>query len=122
MRRRAAASTTVRVTVAMAVAVAVFAIGGAWMVVRPGASVASTVNQAVTIECTGATGVSAETCRAWGDAVLADDAAPPTFEREDLGRLRLDRSLLGLGDECRADWFVSRYPDKPVWSGEAPCR
>lgn len=117
--KRAGALIAVGAVVAVAVAVA---IGVTWLVGRPGASVGSTVNEAVTIECTGATGVTGDRCRAWGDAVLAEDAAPRTFEREDLRRLRLDRSALGLGNECRAEWFLSRYADSAVWADEVACR
>ena len=109
------------VAVAGAVVVVVAA-AVAWFLLRPGASAASTVSPAVTIECTAATGADAEACLAWGDATLADDPAPNTFEREDLRRLRLDRSSLGFGSECTVELFISRYPDRPVWSGTVACR
>lgn len=102
--------------------VLVAVLAGAWVVARPGVSVASTVNAAVTIECTGATGIGADACGEWGDATLTEDRAPRTFEREDLRRLRIDRSLLGLGGECRVEWFLWRYPDSPAWSDEVACR
>ena len=100
----------------------VAALAGACVAARPGVSVASTVDEAVRIECTGATGIGADACGEWGDAILTEDRAPRTFEREDLRRLRIDRSLLGLGPECRVDWFLSRYPDDPAWSDEVACR
>jgi hypothetical protein len=89
---------------------------------RPGASGPSSVHPAAAIECTAATGAGADECAAWGDAILAEDAAPRTFRREDVRRLRLDRDLFGLGASCRAEYFLSRYPDRPVWSQEVPCR
>jgi hypothetical protein len=102
--------------------VLVVALAGAWFVARPGTFVPSTVHDAVTIECTGATGVTADVCGEWADAILVEDRAPRTFEREDLRRLRLDRSLHGFGGECRAEWYLLRYPDSPVWSDEVACR
>lgn len=102
--------------------VLVAVLAGAWVVVRPNVSVASTVNRAVTIECTGATGMGADGCGEWGDAILTEDRAPRTFEREDLRRVRIDRSLLGLGGECRVEWFLTRYPDRSAWSDEVACR
>jgi hypothetical protein len=103
---------------AVVVIVAVVALGG-WLVLRPGASAA--VGE-VAIECTAATGASSEECATWGRAILADDPAPRTFEREDVRQLRIDRSALGFGDECRVAYYLSRYRDSPVWQGEVPCR
>jgi hypothetical protein len=89
---------------------------------RPGVSGQSTVLPASAIECSAATGADADECRAWGDAILAEDDAPRTFQRGDVRRLRLDRDLLGFGGSCRAEYFLSRYPDRPVWTQEVPCR
>lgn len=112
-----------RVTVFGAVAVIlVLILAGALLVLRPGAAAPSSVNPDVTIECTGAAGLDTDACGAWGDELLTEDAAPRTFEREDLRRLRLDRELLGFADVCRLEYFLSRYPDSAVWSAEVPCR
>jgi hypothetical protein len=102
-------------------AVALLVAVAAWTL-RPGAEASSRVHSAVAIECTAATGAGSDECGAWGDAILVEDAAPRTFRREDVRRLRLDRELLGLGASCRAEYFVSRYPDRPVWSQEVRCR
>lgn len=88
---------------------------------RPAVKATSRLRPQVTIECSGATGVSAGACQAWGDAILAADPAPPTFERSDLRRVKIDRALLGIGG-CSATFFIFRYPDAPVWSGNLPCR
>jgi hypothetical protein len=96
--------------------------GVAWVVERPGVSASSGVNEDVTIECTGFTGVAARACGDWGDAILSDDPAPRTFEREDMRRLMIDRSMLGFGGECSVAFFISRNADRPVWTGEVACR
>lgn len=95
--------------------------GAAWLVTRPAVSAASALHSQVGIECSGTTRVSAAACQAWGDAILAADPAPPTFERTDLRRVTIDRSLLGFG-ACSAAFFILRYPDSPAWSGEVRCR
>lgn len=101
------------------VVVAVVGVGA--LANRPAVSAISRLRLQVTIECSGATGASAAMCQAWGDAVLAADPAPPTFERSDLRRVTIDRALLGIGG-CSATFFIFRYPDAPVWSGNVPCR
>lgn len=106
---------------ALAVLAIVLVAGVAWLAFRPGAHATSRLNPQVAIDCSGATGASAAACQAWGDAILAADPAPPTFERADLRRVTIDRSLLGFGS-CSATFFILRYPDAPVWSGEVPCR
>jgi hypothetical protein len=88
---------------------------------RAGAGASSRVHPAVAIQCTAATGAGSDECGAWGDAILLEDAAPRTFRREDVRLLRLDRDLLGFGASCRAEYFLSRYPDRPVWSQGIPC-
>ena len=114
MQRAAAIGAAAIVLVAIAV--------GLLLILRPNAALPSSVRSDVTVECSGAVGLEPEACRAWGDELLAEDAAPRTFAREDLRRLRLDRGLLGLADSCRVEYFLSRYPDSPVWSDELPCR
>ena len=111
-----------RVVVIVVLALAVVAAAGLGaLALRPTVRATSRLKPQVTIECSGATGVSAGVCQAWGDAVLAADPAPPTFERSDLRRLALDRAMLGIGS-CTATFFIFRYPDAPVWSGNVPCR
>ncbi len=95
--------------------------GIGWLAIRPAILVTSARNPLITIECSGATGASPTACQAWGDAILAADPAPHTFEREDLRRLSIDRSLLGFGD-CSVAYYISRYADGPVWSGAVACR
>lgn len=107
--------------VAATIALAAIVVG-AFLVLRPGTAVASSMRPDVTIECSAAVGLDADACRAWGDELLREDAAPRTFEREDLRRLRLDRGLLGLAGECRIEYFLSRYPEIAIWSDELPCR
>ena len=114
MRRVVAIGAAAIVLVAIVVAVLV--------VLRPAITVVSSVHPDVTVECSAAVGLGAEACRTWGDELLLEDAAPRTFEREDLRRLRLDRGNLGLADECRVEYFLSRYPDRAIWSDELPCR
>ncbi len=91
------------------------------LILRPATSVTSTVDADVTIECSGASGADAAACRAWGDALLAEGSPTITFEARDVVRLRLDRSLLGFGAGCRAEWFLGRYPDDAAWSEDVAC-
>lgn len=102
--------------------VALLLVGGVWLMVRPPVSETSSVNPQILIQCAAATGVSADACGTWGDEILADDPAPHTFERKDLRRVALDRSLFGFGDACTVAWFIERDPADPVWSGSVPCR
>lgn len=111
-----------RVALGAAAVILVVIFGAALLVLRPGAAATSSVRPDVTIECTGAVGLEADACGAWGDELLAEDPAPRTFEREDLRRLRLDRDLFGFADACRVEYFLSRYPDSPVWTAELSCR
>ncbi|HSI98831.1 MAG TPA: hypothetical protein VLA59_00420 [Patescibacteria group bacterium] len=94
---------------------------GATLLLRPATSATSTVDAGVTVECSGAAGVDEVACRAWGDAILADGSPTTTFEAQDVVRLRLDRTLLGFGGTCRAEWFLGRYPDDVAWSEEVAC-
>lgn len=94
---------------------------GAFLVARPPTLVASAVDRDVTIECAASSGADEAACLAWGDRILAEGAPTTTFEAEDLVRLRLDRSLLGLGVSCRAEWFLSRYPGDVAWAEELDC-
>lgn len=98
------------------------AAGAAYLVLRPGVSVASAVDADVTIVCAGSTGADADTCAAWGDAILAAEPPSTTFEMQDLARLEVTRSLLGFGDACEAAYFLGRYPDSAVWTEPVDCR
>jgi hypothetical protein len=94
--------------------------GAAWFLfLRPGVSIASSVDPGVTIECSSSLGVDEAACRGLGDAML--EAGPPstTFELEDVVRIRLDRGL--FGGECRIEYFLSRYPDEATWAEPAAC-
>jgi hypothetical protein len=93
----------------------------ALFVTRADVSVTSSVDPDVMIECTSAAGADDGACLAWGDAILADGSPSTTFEAGDLVRLRLDRALFGLGAECRAEWFLGRYPDEAVWTEDVAC-
>ncbi len=106
--------------IAILVLVVVAVVGVGAVTNRSAVRATSRLRPQVTIECSGATGASAAACQAWGDAVLAADPAPPTFERSDLRRVVIDRALLGIGG-CSATFFIFRYPDAPVWSGNVPC-
>ncbi len=104
----------------VAVVLLVVAGAAAWfLLLRPGVSVASSVDPDVTIECSASLGVDEGVCRGLGDAAL--EAGPPstTFELEDVVRLRLDRGP--LGGECRFEYFLSRYPDEAIWTETAAC-
>lgn len=113
-------ATVIGVTAALLAAVALGAL--LLLLLRPAVSVPSSVRAEVTIECAAPVGLDAGECGSWGDEILAEDAAPRTFEREDLRRLRIDRGILGFADTCRVEYFVSRYPDSAVWTNEIPCR
>ena len=91
------------------------------LLLRPASSATSTVDADVIVECSGAAGVDAGSCRVWGDAILAEGSPTTTFEARDVVRLRIDRALLGLGDTCRAEWFLGRYPDDVAWSESVAC-
>ncbi len=91
------------------------------LVARPAVIATSLVDPDVRIECTSAAGADDGACLAWGDAILAEGSPSSTFEAEDVVRLRLDRGLLGFGDGCEAEWFLSRYPDEAVWTEDVAC-
>ena len=106
------------------VAVLLLAAGAAFVVLlRTGSGTAaeSSSNPGVMIECAGATGAAAD-CATWGDEILAAGPPSTTFEMEDVVRLRLDRPLLGFATTCTAEYYVSRYPDEPIWDEAVECR
>jgi hypothetical protein len=112
----------IRIILLVAGVVAVVLAGFGWLATRSPVSATSTVNPRVTIQCAAATGVSPETCRAWGDESLADDRATRTFDRKDLRRVAFDRSMFGFGGDCTVAWFIERDTDEPVWFSSVPCR
>lgn len=88
---------------------------------RPSVRVVSAVAPSVTTECAATTGADAIACQAWGDAIIGAGPPSSTFEMDDLGRLTIDRPLLGFASSCRISYFTTRYPDDAVWSEDAPC-
>ncbi|HEX5039133.1 MAG TPA: hypothetical protein VFW95_03250 [Candidatus Limnocylindria bacterium] len=109
----------IRVVIAV---VLVTLVGAAfYLVVRPGQEVASGSNPGVTIACDGSTGVGADECRSWGDAVLALGAPSSTFEFEDVDRLRFSRPLFGFGSPCQVAYYLERYSDDPAWEDDVSC-
>jgi hypothetical protein len=80
----------------------------------------STAMAAVTIECDAWTGATVDGCRAWGDRLLASGPPSRTFNMEDLERLRLSGTPLGLG-ACRVAYYLGRDLDRPVWNEETDC-
>ena len=93
---------------------------GAWQVLRSPVRATSGVDPDVTIVCAAASGLEQEACAAWGDEILAAGPPSTTFELEDLERLELARSLLGLGD-CQVAFFLGRYPDDAAWTEATDC-
>ena len=76
---------------------------------------------AITVECTGWSGLGAESCGARGSELFAAGAPSTTFDNEDVVRIRLDRGSFGFAESCTATWFVSRYPDEPAWDEDVSC-
>jgi hypothetical protein len=62
-----------------------------------------------------------DACMDWGDQILAKGAPSMTFEMEDLARLELSRPMLGFAAECRAAFFLQRYPNESAWEEESEC-
>jgi hypothetical protein len=63
----------------------------------------------VTVEC--ANTADETWCAAWADSVLADGPGIHTFDPDDLERVRLSRTFLGLAGDCQAEYFVGRSED-----------
>jgi hypothetical protein len=93
---------------------------GAWQVLRPPVRAAAGADPDVTVVCAAASGLEQAACAAWGDEILAAGPPSTTFEMEDLERLELSRSLLGLGD-CQVAYFLGRYPDDAAWTEATDC-
>jgi hypothetical protein len=97
----------------------VIAVAAAVILGRPGTEAAT--GSGVTVQCSAATGVDADGCRAWGEQILRQEPRTRTFRIDDVVRLSLDRELFGFGDRCRVEYFIGRYPDRPLRSEETPC-
>ena len=63
----------------------------------------------VTVEC--ANTADETRCAAWAASVLEDGPGIHTFDPDDLERVRLSRSFLGLAGDCQAEYFVGRSED-----------
>lgn len=111
--RKIGAALAVVVLVPLAVAVLLLA--------RPAIDVVSSTDPDVTIRCDGSTPISPDACMDWGDQILAKGAPSMTFEMEDLARLELSRPMLGFAAECRAAFFLQRYPNESAWEEESEC-
>jgi hypothetical protein len=83
--------------------------------VRPSTTVAVA---GVTVEC--ANTADESRCAAWAESVLEDGPGIHTFDPDDLERVRLSRSLLGLAGDCQAEYFVGRSED-PVANETVAC-
>jgi hypothetical protein len=53
--------------------------------------------------------------------VLADGPGMHTFDPDDLERVRLGRSVLGLMGDCQAEYFVGRFGGEAVARQTVPC-
>jgi hypothetical protein len=114
MRRIGALTGAIIVLVLLAV--------GAWLLAGGSSvEVASRVDPDVTISCDRWTSVTQETCRAWGDAILAQGAPSHTFEMDDLAHLAISRPTFGLASACRVAYFLERYANDPAWTDEIAC-
>lgn len=101
--------------VAGGAAVVVAVVGGALL--RPVTT--ATTDAGVAVECVGVADESA--CAAWGASVLEAGPGIRVFDPEDLERVRLGRSILGLFGECRAEYFLGRYEDSAAARETVPC-
>ena len=93
----------------------------AYLFLRPPLVAVSASDPDVTIECSAATGVSIETCRAWGDEILAAGAPSTTFEMDDLARLVVDHPTWGFSPTCEVDYFISRDAGNRAWHESIAC-
>jgi hypothetical protein len=78
------------------------------LLLRPTAT--ATTTGGVAVECPGIGDAGA--CADWAETVLEDGPGIHTFDPEDLERLRLGRSVLGILGECQAEYFLGRYEDQ----------
>ncbi len=111
-------STRGRVIVGVSGLVVLALAAAAFFVLRPGATATSA--QGVTLECSAATGLTAQQCLGWGEEALANPEVA-TFEIEDVVRVTLDRPMFGLSSSCRVEYFLGRYPDEPALSRQTAC-
>ena len=104
-------------------ALALLAVAGVlvYLFLRPPVEAVAATDPDVTIECSAATGVSVETCRAWGDEILAGGAPSTTFEMDDLARLVIDRPTRGFSPTCEVEYFISRDADSRAWHESIAC-
>lgn len=81
----------------------------------------STAHDGVMIECDPWTGVSADDCEAWGDAIL--DSGPPsrTFNMTDVDRVVLTRTPIDFMGGCRVAYYLGRNANSPVWEQGTDC-
>ena len=93
----------------------------AYLLLRPPVEATSAADPDVAIECSAATGVSVETCRGWGDEILATGAPSTTFEMDDLARLVIDRPAWGFSPTCEVDYFISRDAENRAWHEAIAC-
>lgn len=107
--------------IGLVVLVVLLVAGGAvWFVfLRPGVSVAASVDPDVTIECGASLDLDEDGCRGLGDTVLAGGPPTTTFELEDVARIRIDGGF--LGGDCRVEYFLGRYPDDVAWTEDGTC-
>lgn len=105
------------------IALAAFGLAVLFLVTRGSAAqaTASVDGRSVAVVCQTATRVAATECSGWAEELLAAGAPSSTFDMEDLVRLKLDRPWWGLSFECHSAYFISRYPDDPVWEVAVPC-
>jgi hypothetical protein len=108
--------------IAAVVVLAVLVGGIIFVVSRPTRETVATMDPDVRIVCDGSTSVSDQTCRAWGDEILALGPPSTTFEMQDLASLVITKPLLGIGSPCQAAYFLGRYPDDAAWDEDVPCR
>jgi len=111
------------VAIRIGTAFALLAMAGllAYLFLRPPVTATSAADTDIAIECSAATGVSVETCQAWGDQILGQGAPSPTFEMDDLARLVIDRPTWGFSATCEVDYFISRDAENRAWHEVIAC-
>lgn len=82
------------------------ALGATFVLLRPTGT--TTTPGGVAVECVG---VDAAECAIWAESTLADGPGIHTFDPEDLERVRLSHSFLGLFGDCQAEYFLGRYDE-----------
>ena len=87
------------------------------VVLRPTST--ATTADGLAVDCAGIGDGAA--CAAWAEAVLADGPGIHTFDPDDLERVRLGRTILGLFGDCQAEYFVGRFGTEAVARESVPC-